>query len=278
MTNIIKRFLSKKYKTKEQNIEVGSISLHQVISQSTLSNDEKKMFLNLLDIKDTLVEDIMIPRSEVIAVNENADFFSVINKFIGKNYKQILVYKKTLDNIVGYIMLKDIIEFAAKPKTFSIKSIVKEVSFISPTMKCFETLCHMQQSHKTFLVVVDEFGGVNGVISIENIISKLFGDIKDYSFEKISYIEKIDETHYIIDARISIEDFENKTNLKLLSKKELEDIDVDTVGGLVASLVGKLPALGEKICYPKTNVCFKILDVSPRKINKMEVILHHQEK
>lgn len=278
MTNIIKRLFSKKRQAKLQNIEIGSISLHQVISQSTLSSDEKKMFLNLLDIKDILVEDIMIPRSEVVAVNENADFFSVINKFIGKNYKQILVYKKTLDNIVGYIMLKDVIEFASKPKTFSTKSVLREVSFISPTMKCFETLCHMQQSHKTFLVVVDEFGGVNGVISIENIISKLFGDIKDYSFEKISYIEKIDDTHYVIDARISIEDFENKTNLKLLSKKELEEIDVDTVGGLVASLVGKLPSLGEKICYPKTNICFKILDVSPRKINKMEVILHHQEK
>ena len=270
MTNIIKRLLSKKYRKSQQNSESASISINQVISQSTLPTNEKKMFLNLLDIKDILVEDIMIPRSEVVSINDNADFLSVINKFKGQNYKQILVYKKNLDNIIGYIMLKDVIEFASKPKTFAIKNILKEVSFISPTMKCFETLCHMQQSHKTFLVVVDEFGGVNGVISIENIVSKLFGDIKDYSFEKISYIEKIDDLHFVIDARISIEDFENKTNLKLLTNTD-EEIDVVTVGGLVASIMGKLPTLGEKICYPGTNICFKILDVSPRKINKMEV-------
>ena len=179
MSNFIERLLLRKKRNILENIEINDDSFEQMVKKSTMSSDEKKMFINLFDIKDALVEDIMVPRSEVVALNENADFFAVIDAFSGKNYKQILVYKKNFDNIIGYIMLKDVIEYAKNPKSFSIRKVLKEVSFIAPSLKCFETLCYMQQVCKTFFVIVDEFGGVDGVVSIENIVSKLFGDIKE---------------------------------------------------------------------------------------------------
>lgn len=277
MSNFIERLLLRKKRNILENIEINDDSFEQMVKKSTMSNDEKKMFINLFDIKDALVEDIMVPRSEVVALNENADFFAVIDAFSGKNYKQILVYKKNFDNIIGYIMLKDVIEYAKNPKSFSIRKVLKEVSFIAPSLKCFETLCYMQQVCKTFFVIVDEFGGVDGVVSIENIVSKLFGDIKDYSFERISYVDKQEDGSYIVDARISIVDFESKVGVNLMTDDELDELDVDTIGGFVVSIKGELPEIGEKISYQKGNVIFKVIDVDPRKINKLEVWINQKQ-
>ena len=277
MSNFIERLLLRKKRNILENIEINDDSFEQMVKKSTMSSDEKKMFINLFDIKDALVEDIMVPRSEVVALNENADFFAVIDAFSGKNYKQILVYKKNFDNIIGYIMLKDVIEYAKNPKSFSIRKVLKEVSFIAPSLKCFETLCYMQQVCKTFFVIVDEFGGVDGVVSIENIVSKLFGDIKDYSFEKISYVDKQEDGSYIVDARISIVDFESKVGVNLMTEDELDELDVDTIGGFVVSIKGELPEIGEKISYQKGNVIFKVIDVDPRKINKLEVWINQKQ-
>lgn len=277
MSNFIERLLLRKKRNILENIEINDDSFEQMVKKSTMSSDEKKMFINLFDIKDALVEDIMVPRSEVVALNENADFFAVIDAFSGKNYKQILVYKKNFDNIIGYIMLKDVIEYAKNPKSFSIRKVLKEVSFIAPSLKCFETLCYMQQVCKTFFVIVDEFGGVDGVVSIENIVSKLFGDIKDYSFERISYVDKQEDGSYIVDARISIVDFESKVGVNLMTDDELDELDVDTIGGFVVSIKGELPEIGEKISYQKGNVIFKVIDVDPRKINKLEVWINQKQ-
>ena len=109
--------------------------------------------------------------------------------------------------------------------------------------------------------------------NLENIVSKIFGDIKDYSFDKLSYIEKTPEGTYIVDARMPLYELQEKTGLQLLTKTEEEEIDVDTIGGFVASLAGKVPSVGEKISHNSTNVLFKVLDVSPRKINKLEIII-----
>ena len=273
MPNILKKIFQKKLQPTIKSTEEIENSFKSTIESLPISKEDKKIFCNFYDIKDVLIEDIMVPRSEVVAVSDTSDFTKILETFAGKNFKQILVYQKNLDNIIGYIFLKDVIKFAKSPKTFNIRKILREVNFIAPSMKCFETLNHMKKTHETFFVVVDEFGGVFGIISIENIVSKIFGDIKDYSFDKLSYIEKTPEGTYIVDARMPLYELQEKTGLHLLTKTEEEEIDVDTIGGFVASIAGKVPSIGEKIPHNSTNVLFKILDVSPRKINKLEIII-----
>ena len=273
MPNILKKLFHKKLQSAIKSTEEIENSFKSTIESLPISKEDKKIFCNFYDIKDVLIEDIMVPRSEVVAVSDTSDFTKILETFAGKNFKQILVYQKNLDNIIGYIFLKDVIKFAKSPKSFNIKKILREVNFIAPSMKCFETLNHMKKTHETFFVIVDEFGGVFGIISIENIVSKIFGDIKDYSFDKLSYIEKTPEGTYIVDARMPLYELQEKTGLQLLTKTEEEEIDVDTIGGFVASLAGKVPSVGEKISHNSTNVLFKVLDVSPRKINKLEIII-----
>jgi len=273
MPNILRKFFNKKSDVAAKTSDDIKNSFNLMMNSIEMPPEDRKIFHNFYNIKDVLVEDIMVPRSEVVSVSDTSDFTKILDTFAGKNFKQVLVYQKNPDNIIGYIFLKDVIQFAKNPKTFNIKKILREVNFIAPSMKCFETLNHMKKTHETFCVVVDEFGGVFGIISIENIVSKIFGDIKDYSFDKVSYIEKTAEGTFIVDARMPIYELQEKIKADIITKDEEEKIDVDTIGGLVAYLAGKMPSLGEKIHHSSTKVTFRVLDVSPRKINKVEVIL-----
>jgi len=273
MPNILKKFFNKKSDISPKTSDDIKNSFNLMMNSIEMPPEDRKIFHNFYNIKDVLIEDIMVPRSEVVSVSDTFDFTKLLETFAGKNFKQVLVYQKNPDNIIGYVFLKDVIQFAKNPKTFNIKKILREVNFIAPSMKCFETLNHMKKTHETFFVVVDEFGGVFGIISIENIVSKIFGDIKDYSFDKVSYIEKTQEGTFIVDARMPIDELQEKIKSVIITKEEKEKIDVDTIGGLVAYIAGKMPSLGEKVHHASTKVTFRILDVSPRKINKVELIL-----
>jgi CBS domain containing-hemolysin-like protein len=208
----------------------------------------------------------MIARSEVIAIEENITTEKLKKIIIDKRHTRFPVYKETLDNITGYINIKDILPLIIEDKTFTIKEILREALVIPTSMKIIKLLSSMKKEKNHLAMVVDEFGGVDGLITMEDIMEEIVGEIEDEYDEgnKDKYVLVNDST-MIASAKLSIEDLEKTFGVKLKSNK---DDDYDTVGGAILAITHNIPKRGQIVKHP-AGVILEIIDSDPRKINRV---------
>lgn len=242
-------------------------------SVESIDDGTKKIFKNIIQLNDKCIEDVMIPRADIDAVSSSIKINQLIT-FINKTkHSRIPVYDENLDKVIGMVHIRDLFEKINKnakvKRDIKIsKSIVRKILFSSPSMRILDLLLKMRSEQIHMSIVVDEFGGTNGLVTIEDLVEEIVGEIKDeHDFEEIDIIKKISKKTYEVSARVTVDDFEKKLGVFFES---VDKEDIDTVGGLVFNLIGKIPSRGQVIAH-KSGLEFTILDADTRKIKRLLV-------
>lgn len=250
--------------TIEEYIEDDSIDEEE----SSVSEHEKTIISNVLELSDMCAADVMIPRADIVAINDKTTQKELFELFSERQYSRLPVYTDTLDNVIGSIHVKDIMASIARKQELDISSLVRDVPIVSPSMKVLDLLLQIRETKKHMVLVVDEFGGIDGLITIGDVIESIVGEIDDEHDPDDDQPEIIIEPsgEIIADARANLEEFEEQFG-KLFSKEEHDENH--TLGGLVFSIAGRVPARGEVLTHKKTGIVFEIIEADPRRIKRL---------
>jgi CBS domain containing-hemolysin-like protein len=188
---------------------------------------------------------------------------------VEQGHSRVPVYRETLDNVIGFVHVKDLLGPATERRTIKLSLMLRKVLFVAPSVPILDLLVQMRQARTHIAMVVDEFGGIDGLVTIEDLIEEIVGEIEDEHdvADGPRLAERADGT-LIADARTPIEVLEERQGIQLRSNGEQEE--VDTLGGLVSGLAGRVPKRGEIIAHP-SGIEFEVLDADPRKIKRLRV-------
>lgn len=237
--------------------------------QSAVARHERRLISNILELRDLSVGKVMVPRADIVAVDISCSREDLIKILAEKPHSRIPVYKSDLDNIVGFVHIKDIVAHIADGHAFELKDILRDVLVVSPAMRVMDLLLQLRQSKVHIAFVVDEFGGIDGLITIGDLIEAIVGEIDDeYDFDLDPQLIERPDGSAIADARYSIKTFEAKYG-NVFAEDE-ENKEVDTLGGLVTMLAGHVPGRGEIIRH-SSGIEFEVLDADPRRITRLRV-------
>ncbi len=237
--------------------------------QSAVAAHERHLIANILALRDLPVVDVMVPRADITAIDIDATDDELFELLAQRPHSRIAVYKDDLDNIVGILNMKDLVLQFVRKEPINIQKIMREVLVVSPAMRVLDMLLQMRQSKTHIAFVVDEFGGIDGLVTINDLTSAIVGEVDD-EFEftgTIQFIERPDGS-IVADARYEISDFEEIYG-NIFSEDEDQE-DIDTLGGLVTYLAGHVPSRGEVIRH-ESGIEFDILDADPRKILRLRL-------
>jgi len=248
-------------------VELGNYITEQMesVTKTEEVDSEIQMFKNALEFADVKAREVMVPRTEIVAVELHENIISLTKLFTETGLTKVLVYKDTIDDIIGYIHSFDLFK---KPKT--IKSIIHPIEFVPETMLINKTLDSLIKKRKSIAVVLDEYGGTSGMMTVEDIIEELFGEIED-EHDTIVLIEKqLDQFTFQFSARQDVDYINEKFKLNLPEAEQYE-----TLGGLIVYNTQEIPNKGEKVRID--NFIFTILEASNTKIDLVKLEVTHKE-
>lgn len=262
-------------------------SLEEVIEESDrqrpdLSAQERTMLTNLLNFGELRVKDVMVPRADIVAVEEKTSLADLVMLFREAQHSRLPVYRETLDDPIGLVHLKSVLSLLESDgeETFRLKeqpiaNIKHDILFVPPSMPVLDLLLKMQTSHTHLALVIDEYGGTDGLVSIEDIIEEIVGDIADEHDEESPHARPLPGGGFIADARIDLEDFKGETGIEFPLDEETQE-EIDTLGGLVVALVGRVPQRGEIVAHPNGTE-FEVLEADPRRVKRLRIRLPSAE-
>ena len=234
-----------------------------------ISDHEKVMLLNILKLRHMTAYDVMVPRADIVAVDAGTGTEDLLKVMAEKGHSRLPVYRSNLDDIVGIVHIKDVLAQMGGKKRFRLSSITRDALIVAPSMRVLDLLLEMRLTRVHMALVVDEYGGIDGLVTIEDLVEEIVGEIEDE--HDVTVTPRIlirPDGSLIVDARMDIEDFEKRVG-PVLTEEEREE-DIDTLGGLVASLAGHVPARGELVEHPSGTV-FEIVEADPRRIKRLKV-------
>ena len=232
--------------------------------KGTIQEEEKEMINNVFEFNDKVVSEIMVPRNKIFALDIDMTISEVIEKLSADmRYSRIPVYDETMDNIKGIIYIKDIL-LSNKNKNSKIKSLVKEAYFVSETKRVNELFQELRKDKKQIAIVLDEYGGTAGMVTMEDILEEIVGEIYDEYDKETDKFKKIDNNTFLFDASIALYDVEKILDI------EIEEDDVDTLAGYLIKKLDRIPKDGEKPIVETEKVIYKIENVKNRKITKVK--------
>jgi len=233
--------------------------------EGVINRDEHAMIDAVLDLGDTLVREILVPRTEMVAVEITTPVTEVLETIIEAGHSRIPVYEGDLDHIAGILYAKDLLKLWGKlPEEISIRSICRKAYFIPETKTTADLLKEFKLRRVHMAVAVDEYGGTSGIITIEDILEEIVGEIRDeHDPVEQSGISRLDDGSYIFDARSHIEDVEDELNVQLPRG------EYDTLGGFLSHLLGHVPAQGEQGRYE--TMLFTVEEADARKVSTIKV-------
>ncbi|MFO1129096.1 MAG: hemolysin family protein [Rhodospirillales bacterium] len=235
---------------------------------AALDADERTLVGNILSLRNRSAEDVMVPRVDIVAIGADAGLTAVIDLMIESGHSRLPVYRETLDDAIGMVHIKDILAWKGENEAFQLAKIVRPVLFVAPSMEVLQLLLEMRATRSHMALVVDEFGGVDGLITIEDVVEEIVGEIADeHDREVVPGVLSRPDGSIDADARAPLEILEQHFG-PTLSEDEQEDID--TLGGLVVSLAGRVPEKAETIEHP-SGLAFEVLDADPRRIKRVRV-------
>jgi len=262
-------FVSKIFGIKDEKNEMTEEELRMLVigSGDAIKDSEKEMIRNVLDFDDQFVSEVMTHRTEVFAVDVNLEFDKIIEKIMHEGFSRVPFYQENIDNIIGILHTKDLFAYliSNEKKNINIKSLLRKAYFIPETMKTSKLFKEMQKSKTHMAIVIDEFGGTSGIITIEDLLEEIVGNIFDEYDETIVEIEKINDKLYLIDGLTNIDDVENEINA------DLPIDEYDTLSGFIIGILGRLPEKGEKISIDYNNFNFEVISYDKRIIRKVKI-------
>lgn len=252
------------------------IEEHREESGETLSSDERDMLHNMLLMGELTVSDVMIPRTEIVAVDHDITLTELKAVLQEQRHTRMPVYKGTLDRLLGFIHLKDLVPALAGDEAFDIDKVMRDILFVAPSMKVVDLLVQMRVSGDHMAIVVDEYGGTDGLVTLEDLFEEIVGEIQDEHDEEVleQELKRVSLFCFEADARMRIDALEKELDSPLRAEDEDED-DYDTLGGLIFMRLGRVPARGE-ILQIDGVARLEIMDADPRRIRKVKITLRKQ--
>ncbi|MBC6405830.1 MAG: HlyC/CorC family transporter [Rhodospirillales bacterium] len=233
-------------------------------------SDEHLLLSNIVNLRHMTAYDVMVPRADIDAVEVATGFADFLELIAKRGHSRLPVFRENLDEVLGFVHLKDAIPFASSPEGFSLEAIVRPVLIISPAVRALDLLHEMRQSRRHMALVVDEYGGIDGLVTIEDLVEEIVGEIKDeHDLEESQQLEHCEDGTILADARYPIENFEEEVG-SLLSEEERE-ADIDTLGGLVVNLAGRVPARGELVGHDASGTTFEVVEADPRRLKSLRL-------
>jgi magnesium and cobalt transporter len=235
----------------------------------SLSTHERVLIGNILKAYDRTAADVMVPRVDIVALDVETPISEVVKCMVEQSHSRVPVYRETLDDVIGFVHVKDLLGPAADRRPAKLAPLLRKVLFVAPSLLILDLLVQMRQARTHIAMVVDVFGGIDGLVTIEDLIEEIVGEIEDEHdvADGPNLTERADGT-LIADARIPIELLEERQGIRLRPSAEQEE--VDTLGGLVSSLAGRVPKRGDVIAHP-SGIEFEVLDADPRRVKRLRV-------
>jgi CBS domain containing-hemolysin-like protein len=276
------------------NLGFSNADARSVIENALAEDDgtaftvrERAMLQRVLQFKDLRLEDVMVPRVDIVAIEESQSMADLMALFSKAGHSRLPVYRDTLDEPLGMVHVKDLLGWMMKQgtqgngsgaphlervdlsTTIAESEILREVIFAPASMSALDLLVRMQNRHIHLALIIDEYGGTDGLVSIEDLLEEVVGNIEDEHDANIAPMVAEDEEGFVADARAYIEDVETQIGVKL---SVAHDEDFDTIGGMIFSMLGRIPAPGEMIGHP-SGVRFEILDADGRRVKRVRIRL-----
>ena len=244
--------------------------INSKIKVNKTQKHENELLKNLAGLRGITAIDVMVPRVDIVTVSMSDNFNDIVNQLTKANHSRVPVTGETKDDIVGIIHIKDVLANINSKKKNRIKYILKEPIFIAPSISLLDLLHEMRLKKRHMALVVDEYGGIDGLVTIEDLVEELVGEIED-EHESTSEIrlEKMEDGSTIVEARITIDMLEEL--IKSIRKEDLSD-EIETLGGFIISIAGRVPVKGEVIKYSPSGLKFEILEADPRKITLVKIV------
>jgi CBS domain containing-hemolysin-like protein len=238
---------------------------HLVEGNADLEEDEREMIASVIELGEQPVREVMVPRIDITALPANCTVRDVLDQIIATGHSRIPIYEQHIDNIVGVLYAKDLLRHLRDgSQDAPARPLAREASYVPETKKVDELLHEMQQKRVHVAIVVDEYGGTAGLITIEDLIEEIVGEIQDEYDVEEAMIEEISPTEAVFDARVSIRDVNDTLDL------DIEDDDFDTLGGLLYHELGKVPNVGDEVRVDGAVVT--VLTTTGRRVRKVRVI------
>ena len=256
----------------EEKQEEFLTDLEQHKMEGAVDEEEQEMIENVLELSETTADEIMTPRTDIIAVEVDSPLQPILDAINSAGHSRLPVYKKNIDNIIGFVYAKDLLsEIGKKPEDFKLCNRIREAYFV-PETKPLRTLLHEFQNQKVHIaVVLDEYGGTAGIVTIEDILEELVGEITDeYEEKPPEPIKKMDDNTIEVDARTYIDDLNDEFEMNLP-----EEEDYDTIGGFVFSYLGYIPKTDETFDYESLK--FTISSAETRRIKLIRIQLLNRD-
>jgi len=234
-----------------------------------ISEDESTLLRNILQLRNLTAYDVMVPRADIAAVSVEIELADLVRIMSTKGHSRLPVYRETLDDVVGMVHIKDVLTCLTGDRPFDLKSILREMLFVAPSMRALDLLLQMRLARIHMALVIDEFGGIDGLTTIEDVVEEIVGEIEDeHDVEQGPKMLARPDGSLIADARTTIEEFERRVG-PVLSDDEREQ-DIDTLGGLVFTLTGHVPTRGEIVAHP-SGIVFEVIEADPRRLRRLRV-------
>ncbi len=234
-----------------------------------LDRQERALIANVLRLRGTTADDVMIPRADIVAMPIDLTLDQALELIRREGHSRMPVYREQLDEIAGMVHIKDVVAYIGRAEQFRLESILRAPLMVAPQIPVLDLLLQMRMNRMHLALVVDEYGGIDGLLTIEDLVETITGDIADEHDEPdLPMVTARADGTLDIDARMPIEDFGARVGL-LLTDEERE-ADIDTVGGLVFTLAGRVPARGEVISHG-SGMEFRVLDADARRIRRLRV-------
>ncbi len=250
-----------------QKQKFNKTQLRSAQNNSSQLASEEQIIDNICSFSEKTLEDILIPRSDIVSVSVDSNIEEINNIIVKYAHTRILVYKENLDNIIGFIHIKDLFKVIVNSEQFNLKKIIRKHIVSTHSMKLMDLLAQMQRTRTHIAIIVDEYGGTDGLVTIEDIIEEIVGNINDEHDIDVNDNYKIVKDGLVItSARVEIDRLEEGIGVKL---PRLND-EFDTIGGLLIAISGSMPKIGN-IIHVSDNIVAEILDATPRTIKQVKI-------
>jgi len=218
---------------------------------------ERAILANVLRLREVSAADVMVPRADIVAVEQEIGLQALVGFLVREAHSRVPVYRGTLDEVQGFVHVKDVLRVEKSGAEFKIADILRKVLFVAPSMRVLDLLLEMRKSRTHLALVVDEYGGIDGLVTIED----------EHDVDDRPRLQQLADGSFQIDARLPIEDFVAQTGIPLDDPER--DADIDTVGGAVVALSGRVPGRGEIVRHP-AGCEFEVIDADPRRLKKLK--------
>ena len=267
-------FLQEKLGRQKSNLSVDHLSQAlELTSEGDTTKEEQKILEGIVSFGNTDTKQVMRPRIDIFGLNEDMKFVEVLQEIKKNNYSRIPVFAENIDNVLGVLYVKDLLSHIDR-KTFNWMSLIREPYFVPENKKLDDLLLEFKEQKKHLAIVVDEYGGTSGIVTLEDIIEEIVGDISDEFDDEDLVFSKLDDYTYVFEGKTTLKDFYRVVKLDDEEEFELRKGESETIAGFVLEISGSFPKRGEKVTFNNYNFIVESMD--KKRLKQIKVILPNE--